>query len=438
MSSEWPRLKVTDLEKNDILLVQDGNHGEDRPRQNEFGLGDTAFIRAADMLNGQILFETADHINEIALKRIRKGIGRGGDIIFSHKGTVGKLAIAPLDAPSFVCSPQTTFWRTLDEHKLNRQFLYFFMCSQEFVQQWYSRKGETDMADYVSLTAQRDFFVVLPPIEEQRAIGRILGALDERIELNRQMSHTLEATAHAIFKSWFVDFDPIAAKVDGRKPYGMNEETAALFPAHYEESKLELKPMGWAAGSIADLASYVNGKNFTKNATGKGRMVIRIAELNSGPGLSTVYNEVEAQSENIAHPDDLIFAWSGSLDVYRWHRDEALINQHIFKVIPKKYPQWFVHFHLMEAMPFFQGIAADKATTMGHIKREHISQAELVLPPKEVLDVADKVISPLYNKIHQNERESIILADIRDRLLPKLLSGEIHMKQAEKTIEEVA
>jgi type I restriction enzyme, S subunit len=438
LSSEWPRLKVTDLEKNDILLVQDGNHGEDRPRQNEFGLGDTAFIRAADMLNGQILFETADHINEIALKRIRKGIGRGGDIIFSHKGTVGKLAIAPLDAPLFVCSPQTTFWRTLDEHKLNRQFLYFFMCSQEFVQQWYSRKGETDMADYVSLTAQRDFFVVLPPIEEQRAIGRILGAFDERIELNRQMSHTLEATAHAIFKSWFVDFDPIAAKVDGRRPYGMNEETDALFPAHYEESKLELKPRGWAPGSIADLASYVNGKNFTKNATGKGRMVIRIAELNSGPGLSTVYNEVEAQSENIAHPDDLIFAWSGSLDVYRWHRDEALINQHIFKVIPKKYPQWFVHFHLMEAMPFFQGIAADKATTMGHIKREHISQAELVLPPKEVLDVADKVISPLYNKIHQNERESIILSDIRDRLLPKLLSGEIHMKQAEKTIEEVA
>ncbi len=93
-------------------------------------------------------------------------------------------------------------------------------------------------------------------------------------------------------------------------------------------------------------------------------MVIRIAELNSGTGGSTVYNDVPADSDNVAYPGDLSFSWSGSLNVYHWHGDEALINQHIFKVVCADYPQWFVHFHLREAMPFFQGIAADKATTM--------------------------------------------------------------------------
>ena len=135
--------------------MEDGNHGEYRPRPNEFGEGVTSFIRATDMDEGRVLFETASRINDLALARIRKGIGRGGDVLFSHKGTVGKLALVPLDAPPFVCSPQTTFWRTMNNKLLDRRFLYYFMCSRDFKNQWHARKGETDMADYVSLTAQR-------------------------------------------------------------------------------------------------------------------------------------------------------------------------------------------------------------------------------------------------------------------------------------------
>ena len=137
--------KVAELEQNGTLLVQDGNHGEYRPRQHEFGNGKTAFIRASNLDQGRVFFESSDHINDVASNRIRKGIGQGGDIIFSHKGTVGKLALTPLDAPPFVCSPQTTFWRTLNENAIDRRYLYYFMQSEEFVNQWSSRKGETDM-----------------------------------------------------------------------------------------------------------------------------------------------------------------------------------------------------------------------------------------------------------------------------------------------------
>ena len=139
----------------------------------------------------------------------------------------------------------------------------------------------------------------------------------------------------------------------------------------------------------------------------------------------------------MAYPDDILFAWSGSLNVYRWHRDEALINQHIFKVVCEKYPKWFVFHQLQEAMPFFQGVAAGKATTMGHIKRHHLSEAELVVPPESVLDHATEAIQPIYGQVHRNQRQSMTLAVIRDTLLPKLLSGEIRLKEAEKAVGEV-
>ena len=115
MKPDWPVWTVTQLQERGALWVEDGNHGESRPRQGEFGAGPTAFIRAADIADGRVLFESAQRITDNALARISKGIGRSGDILFSHKGTVGKVALVPVDAPPFVCSPQTTFWRSLNE-----------------------------------------------------------------------------------------------------------------------------------------------------------------------------------------------------------------------------------------------------------------------------------------------------------------------------------
>jgi type I restriction enzyme S subunit len=433
MSSEWPRLTVAELEEQGIILVVDGNHGQYRPLPHEFGEGRYAYIRATDMDAGLVLFDAAARINDTAFNRIRKGVGAPGDVLFSHKGTVGKLALVPMDAPLYVCSPQTTLWRTLNEKKLDRRYLYCYMRSQEFIEQWFARKGETDMADYVSLTAQRELTVALPSLPEQRAIARVLGGLDDKIELNRRMNRTLEDLARGLFRSWFVDFEPVTKN-------GSTKASAApydVFPKRLVDSALGPIPEGWRAGSVADLARYVNGRNFTKDATGTGRMVARIAELNSGPGLSTVYNDVKAEPENVVQPGDLLFAWSGSLDVYRWNRDEALVNQHIFKVVCEAYPQWFVHLHLCEAMPFFQGIAADKATTMGHIKREHLRQAELALPPEPVLKYATQRIAPIYARLLANERESLRLAATRDALLPQLLSGEVRLAGASKSVEEI-
>ncbi len=260
MANDWPTPTVIDLQDRGVLRVEDGNHGEYRPRPSEFTSdGCASFIRAADMNDGQVLFETADRINSVARKRIRKGIGCPGDVLFSHKGTVGKLALVPDDAPPYVCSPQTTFWRTLDKDQIDRRYLYCYLRSPAFRQQYAARKGETDMADYVSLTAQRTFKVTTPPIDEQRRIGDVIGQLDDKIELNRRMNETLEATARAIFRSWFVDFDPVVAKAEGRQPALMSADTAALFPDHFEETPQGPIPAGWKVKPIGDAVRCVGG-----------------------------------------------------------------------------------------------------------------------------------------------------------------------------------
>jgi type I restriction enzyme S subunit len=280
------------------------------------------------------------------------------------------------------------------------------MHSAFFRQQIAARKAETDMADYVSLTSQRTLRVLLPPVEVQQAIGRVLGALDHKIELNRRMNETLEAIARALFKDVL-----------------LGQQSADGPPR-------DSSPPGWRWGSIADLARFVNGRNFTKDATGTGRMVVRIAELNSGPAASTVYNDVTTDNDHIAGPDDVLFAWSGSLGIYRWHLDEALINQHIFKVICDRFPKWFVYWHLMEALPDFRAIASHKATTMGHIQRRHLSEATLLIPPDEILGRWDRIIGPIYELGHRLERQAQMLSELRDALLPRLISGEIRIGDA--------
>jgi len=441
MSSDWPSFSVDQLSQAGIIdRPMDGNHGELHPKTSDFVPYGIPFIMASDLVSGRVDTEHCAHITKEQAATLRKGFAKTGDVLISHKATIGRTAIVDEIKTEFlVLTPQVTYYRVVDNKKLDRHYLKYYFDSQGFQDLFKAWAGGGSTRSYLGITAQLKLPINLPPIEYQKAVSETLGALDDKIENNRRMNHTLETTAQAIFKSWFVDFDPVTAKAAGRKPFGMDDQAAELFPSHFADSEWGPIPDGWWVGSVALLAKYVNGKNFTKGASGSGKMVIRIAELNSGPGMSTVYNDVQADCENIAYPGDLLFSRSGSLDVYRWHRDEALINQHIFKVTPSRFPQWFVYYQLREAMPFFQGIAADKATTMGHIKREHLAQAQTSIPSDDaIIKAADNLITPIYELIYANERESFILMSVRNVLLPRLLSGELRIPQAEKLVDEVA
>jgi hypothetical protein len=156
----------------------------------------------------------------------------------------------------------------------------------------------------------------------------------------------------------------------------------------------------------------------------KGRPILRIKELNAGIRDDTLRTDVTAAEEHLARHHDILFAWSGSLAVYRWSGPESLINQHIFKIIPEGYPPWFVYQWVRRHMPEFRAIARDKATTMGHIQRRHLSEARVTLPDSDTLARMSDLLEPLDRWQGILASEIASLAATRDALLPKLISGE--------------
>lgn len=428
MAGNWHTATVSKLQQDGILLVEDGNHGEYRPRPNEFVDDGVLFIRAADMDAGRVLYESASKINEVARKRITKGIGKPGDVLLSHKGTVGKVALVSDDAPPFVCSPQTTFWRTLDTEILDRKYLYAFLRSPGFHAQLATRAGETDMAPYVSLTSQRGLTVTLPPIGTQRAIAHVLGTLDDKIELNRRINETLEAMARALFKSWFVHFDPVRAKSEGRVSR-LPKPLADLFPDSLEDSELGEIPKGWEVRGIDEIARFLNGLALQKFPPKDGRSlpVIKIAQLRAGVTDGADAATADLDPDYIVEDGDVLFSWSGSLECALWAGGRGALNQHLFKVTSSKYPKWLYYLWIHQHLEDFRRIAAAKATTMGHIQRHHLSEAKVVLPPPALIEAANRFIEPMVDVIPKHRVESRTLADIRDSLLPKLISGEIRV-----------
>jgi type I restriction enzyme S subunit len=292
--------------------------------------------------------------------------------------------------------------------------------------------------------------VAIPPLREQQAIACILGALDDKIELNRRRNRTLEAMARAIFQSWFVDFlpvranmeartqtgDPVKAKAAGKKPPGLKPEIAALFPDRFEDSPLGPIPAGWRVESLDRTATFLNGLALQKYPPGEGETlpVIKIAQLRCGYTEGADRCNTRVPDEYIVEDGDVLFSWSGSLECVLWTGGKGALNQHLFKVTSDQYAKWFYYLWVHHHLPHFRHIAAGKATTMGHIQRHHLTDAKVVLASSQLHKCADRLLSPIIDQIIQHSIESRTLAALRDALLPKLISGELRVPDAERIV----
>ena len=244
------------------------------------------------------------------------------------------------------------------------------------------------------------------------------------------MNETLEATARLFFKDWFVDFGPTRAKAEGRPAY-FAPELWSLFPDALDDDD---KPVGWTIKPLDQIANFLNGLALQKYpSTGTDSIpVIKIAQLRTGNTTNSDRASVDLAKQYVVEDGDILFSWSGSLTHLVWTGGRGALNQHLFKVSSSNYPKWFFFYWISEHMPNFQAIAASKATTMGHIQRHHLTEALTIVPSDSVLDSANQMISPLFEKILSNSLESRTLAQTRDLLIPKLLSGEIRLRDAEK------
>jgi type I restriction enzyme S subunit len=261
-------------------------------------------------------------------------------------------------------------------------------------------------------------------------IGDFISAIDDKIELNRRMNATLEGMARALFQSWFVDFDPVHAKAEGRQPVGMDAETAALFPDSFEDSVLGPIPKGWEIRPLDEIAHFLNGLALQKFPVwgSTSLPVIKIAQLNNGHDTT----RADRCSDNIpqdyvVRDGDVLFSWSGSLEVEVWTGGDGALNQHLFKVSSPTYPKWFYYLWTVSHLENFRSIAAGKATTMGHIQRKHLSDAKVFVPPSTLLMKIGEILSPLVESNTARKLHAKDLERLRDTLLPKLLSGELRV-----------
>ena len=285
--------------------------------------------------------------------------------------------------------------------------------------------------------------VSFPPLPEQRAIAATLGALDDKIELNRRMNETLEAMARALFRDWFVDFGPTRAKMAGTAPY-LSDDLWSIFPDHLDD---EGKPEGWEFQTVIDQADWINGaayKNMHFSEAPEALPVIKIAELKNGVTGNTQWTATDLGPRYLIDDGELLFSWSGnpdtSIDTFLWSGGKAWLNQHIFAVRENgKRSKPFLHAMLKFLKPDFAELARNKQTTgLGHVTKADMQRMLICTGSQPVHQAFDQLITPIFNRAFLLQMESRTLAQTRDLLLPRLMSGELRIAEAKRMLEEVA
>lgn len=355
----------------------------------------------------------------------------------------------------------TTLW-VKDFKNHHPRFIYYLLKNIDFTSFNAGAAVPTLNRNHLSSIKIKPF-----PYEYEERISKILGDLDDKIQLNQQINQTLEEMAQALFKSWFVDFEPTKAKIEALKAGGNEEDanlaamqaisgktaaeleqlktqnpenyqqlytTAQHFPATMQESELGEIPEGWSVLPLYDTAEYINGsafkaKDFSSNQT--GLPIIKISELKQGVSSTTKFTAKTVDDKYLIQDGSILYSWSGSpetsLEVFKWFGGKGWLNQHIFKLnFSGSQNKYFTYFLLKKLKPLLVSTAKQKQTTgLGHITIADMKRIKVTYPDSLVMACFSMLIAPIYEQSSVVSRESTSLALLRDTLLPKLLSGEV-------------
>ena len=391
--------------------------------------GPYALIRSQNVYNDRFEHEGLAYIDEQQASALRNVEVLKDDVLLNITGdSVARACQVPPDVLPARVNQHVAIVRP-DPAKLEPRYLHYSLVSPEMQVRLLSWAGQGATRNALTKGMIESLEIPLPPLPEQRAIAHVLGTLDDKIDLNRRMNETLEEMARALFRSWFVDFDPVRAKMEGRDT-GLPPEVAALFPDRLVPSELGEIPEGWEVKPLDNIATFLNGLALQKYPANGGSTlpVIKIAQLRAGHTLGADLASGDLPRGYHVHDGDVLFSWSGSLELEIWAGGEGALNQHLFKVSSDEHPKWLYYWWTREHLPDFREIAADKATTMGHIQRHHLSEALTVVPNATMLEAIGRHMQPLLDRSLSLRIASRALAVQRDALLPRLVSGEVKVE----------
>jgi len=326
----------------------------------------------------------------------------------------GKTAFVDILGDDEVAVGSTEFIVLSDTDRTLPKFVYYTARRPEIRQFAIKRMTGTSGRQRVPLDIFDNKKIRLPHVNEQKKIVNVLDAIDSRIETNNRINQILEEMAQSLFSSWFVDL----RNYDGETEYDKEFERDV--------------PETWEKASLDSIAEFLNGKAWkdysSENEELNNLPVVKIKELRNG--VSDDSDEVmrsESPEKYILDDGDIVFSWSASLVLDLWSEGDAFLNQHLFKVTSQQYPRWFCYLWIDRHIRIFRHIAEAKKTTMGHIKRTDLEEAKVIVPPEEEIKIMSEKMKPIFEKRVESQVENRKLEELRDTLLPKLMSGEIRV-----------
>lgn len=428
MDSNWREVPIASL-CHDIF---DGPHAT--PKKTESG---PVFLGISSLKHGRIDLAESAHLSEQDFARWTKRVTpRPGDVVFSYETRLGEAAQIP-DGLRCCLGRRMGLLRP-DTSKVDARFLLYAYLAPGFQETIRERTVRGSTVDRILLTEFGRFPILVPPLDEQKPIADLLGALDDKIELNREMTRTIEATVRALFQSWFIDFDPVVAKSAGRPPLGTTAEVAALFPDQFVDSEIGPIPNGWQLAVLGDIARNVRAG---VKAGQLGTYPAYIA-LEHMPRRSITLGEWDGTDGLLSgkfqfHQGDFLF---GKLRPY-FHKVgvaplDGVCSTDILVIQPKD-PHWsgllLGHLSSDEFVDYTD--TGSIGTKMPRTDWPYMSRYALALPPSALGAAFNEVIAPMLEKMRGMIFESRTLGELRDALIPRLLTGDVRISPAERLVE---
>lgn len=394
---EWNLSSIDNIKDDGKYAIAMGPFGSNIKSENYVDNG-VPVIRGINLnyfkyVGGDFVFLT-----EEKAATLKSSICKTGDLVFTHRGTIGQVCLIPCGKFDKYIISQSGMKLTVDKNKIDNIFLLYFFKSKmgkNQILQYESQVGVPSISN--PLSSLKMIEVPLPPLPEQKAIAGVLGSLDDKIDLLQRQNATLEAMAETLFRQWFI-----------------------------EEAQEDFR-----ITSLSNIANFLNGLACQKYPPSNNidkLPVLKIRELNNGISKDCDWATSDIKSEYIVKSGDVIFSWSGSLLVKIWNGEDCVLNQHLFKVTSQTYPKWFYFFWCKYHLKEFIIISESHATTMGHIKRSDLDAAEVLIPSDKRLQEMSYIMNPLWEKYITNQTQIRTLEKLRDTLLPKLMSGEVRVR----------
>ena len=434
MAGDWKTVKLLDL----CEQIADCPHST--PLWTNSGV---IVLRNQNIRGGRLDLSSPSYTDEEHYEqRSRRARLRAGDLVLTREAPMGEVCMVPENLRC--CLGQRMVMLRPDPKKCDSRFLLYSIQSDAVQHEIKVNEGTGSTVSNLRIPLLEALPIPHPPLPEQKAIAAVLGALDDKIELNRRMNVTLEAMARALFQSWFVDFDPVRAKLDGRQPPNLDPATAALFPDSFQESKLGHIPKGWKVQSFADHITADRGLSY-KGAglrdDGSGVPMHNLNSIFEGGGYKhdgIKYYAGDYRDKHLVEPGDMIVTNTeqGFEHLLIGHAaivpsrfgPRGIFSHHIYRVRFKPSSNLTPHYlvQLFNNRRWHYWISGfSNGTTINMLPKDALEMPLLVVPPAELVEAFTRLAQSIHDQIEENITQSRTLANVRDTLLPKLLDGQL-------------